>query len=73
MSTQCQWFKTFEPHVVSIHVANDAIVYSKGIGSIVMELLDKFLNPVCLSRVLYVPMLQNNLFTVLHLVTSHRF
>jgi hypothetical protein len=31
MSTQCQWFKTFEPHIVPIHIANNAIVYSKGI------------------------------------------
>jgi hypothetical protein len=73
MSTQHQWFKTFKPHVVPIHVANNAIVYSKGIGSIVMEPLDKSLDPVCLSRVLYVPTLQNNLFAVLHLITSHRF
>jgi hypothetical protein len=73
MSTQCQWFKTFEPHIVPIRVANDAIVYSEGIGSIVMELLDESLDPVCLSCVLYIPMLQNNLFAVLHLVTSHCF
>jgi hypothetical protein len=73
MSTQRQWFKTFEPHVVPTCVANNAIVYSEGIGSIVMEPLDESLNPVCLSRVLYVPTLQNNLFAVLHLVTSHRF
>jgi hypothetical protein len=73
MSTQRQWFKTFKPHVVPIRVANDAIVYSEGIGLIVMEPLDESLDPVRLSRVLYVPMLQNTLFAVLHLVTSHRF
>jgi hypothetical protein len=73
MSTQRQWFKTFEPHVVPICVANDAVVYSKGIGSIVMEPLNKSLDPVCLFRVLYIPALQNNLFAVPHLVTSHRF
>jgi transposase InsO family protein len=73
MSTQRRWFKTFEPHVVPIRVANNAIVYSEGISSIVMELLDESLDPVCLSRVLYVPALHNNLFAVLHLVTSHCF
>jgi hypothetical protein len=52
---------------------NNAIVYSKGIGLIVMELLNKSLDPMCLSCVLYVLMLQNNLFAVLHLVTSHHF
>jgi hypothetical protein len=70
MSTQRCWFKTFKQHVVPIRVANNAIVYREGIGSIVMELLDKSLDPVCLSCVLYVPALQNNLFAVLHLVTS---
>jgi hypothetical protein len=73
MSTQCRWFKTFKLHVVPIRVANNAIVYSEGIGSIVMEPLNESLDPVCLSHVLYVPTLQNNLFAVLHLVTSHRF
>jgi hypothetical protein len=73
MSTQHQWFKTFELHVVPICVANNAIVYSKGIGSIVMEPLDKSMDPVCLSCVIYVPTLQNNLFAILHLVTSHCF
>jgi hypothetical protein len=73
MSTQRQWFKTFEPQVVPIRIANNAMVYSKGIGSIVMEPLNKSMDPVCLSHVLYVPALQNNLFAVLHLVTSHRF
>jgi hypothetical protein len=46
MSTQCHWFKTFEPYVIPIHIANNAIVYSKGISSIVMELLNESLNPV---------------------------
>jgi hypothetical protein len=38
-----------------------------------MEPLDKSLDAVCLSRVLYTPVLQNIFFAVLHLVTSHRF
>jgi hypothetical protein len=73
MSTQCHWFKTLKPHVVPIHVANNAIVYSKGIGSVILEPLDKSLNLLLLSRVLYVPALQINLLSVLHLVSTHRF
>jgi hypothetical protein len=73
MSTQRCWFKTFQPHVVPICVANNAIIYSEGIGLIVMEPLDESLDPVCLSRVLYIPALQNNLFAILHLITSHHF
>jgi hypothetical protein len=34
---------------------------------------DKSLQPVLLSRVLYVPALQNNLLSVLHLIANHRF
>jgi hypothetical protein len=73
MSTQRHWFKTLKPHVVPIRVANDAIVYSEGIGSIVMEPTDDSLGLLLLSSVLYVPALQNNLLSVLHLVSNHRF
>jgi hypothetical protein len=73
MSTQHHWFKTLEPHVVPICIANDAIVYSKGIGSVILKPLDKSLDLLLLSCVLYVPALQNNLLSVLHLVSTHRF
>jgi hypothetical protein len=73
MSTQCHWFKALKPHAVPIRIANNAIVYSKGIGSVILEPLDKSLNPLLLSCVLYVPALQNNLLSVLHLVSTHRF
>jgi hypothetical protein len=73
MSTQRHWFKTLKPHVVPIRVANDAIVYSEGIGSIVMEPTDDSLGLLLLTSVLYVPALQNNLLSVLHLVSNHRF
>jgi hypothetical protein len=73
MSTQCNWFKTLKPHVVPIRVANDAIVYSEGIGSIVMEPTNDSLGLLLLTSVLYVPSLQNNLLSVLHLVSNHRF
>jgi hypothetical protein len=72
MSTQRHWFKTLEPHIVPICIANNAIVYSKGIGSVVLEPLDKLLDPLLLSCVLYVPALQNNLLSILHLVSTHR-
>jgi hypothetical protein len=48
-------------------------VYSEGVGSVMMEPADRLLRPVLLSRVLYVPALQNNLLSVLHLVANHRF
>jgi hypothetical protein len=73
MSTQRHWFKTLKPHVVPIRVANDAIVYSKGIGLIVMEPTNDSLGLLLLTGVLYVPSLQNNLLPVLHLVSNHHF
>jgi hypothetical protein len=73
MSMQRHWFKMLKPHVVPIRVANDTIVYSKGIGSIVMEPTNNLLGLLLLSSVLYMPALQNNLLSVLHLVSNHRF
>jgi hypothetical protein len=73
MSTQHHWFKTLKPHTVPICVANNAILYSKGIGLIVMEPTDNLLGLLLLTSVLYVPALQNNLLLVLHLVSNHCF
>jgi hypothetical protein len=73
MSMQCHWFKTLKPHIVPIRVAKNAIVYSKGIGSIIMEPTDNSLGLLLLSNVLYIPVLQNNLLSVLHLVSNHHF
>jgi hypothetical protein len=73
MSTQHHWFKTLKPHVVPICIANNTIIYSKGIGSIIMEPTDSLLGLLLLTSVLYVPVLQNNLLSVLHLVSNHCF
>jgi hypothetical protein len=48
-------------------------MYSEGVGLVVLKPADKSLQPVLLSRVLYVPALQNNLLSVLHLVANHGF
>jgi hypothetical protein len=73
MSPRCSWFTKLEPLAIPIRVANDHVVYSEGMGSVVLGLADKSLRPVLLSRVLYVPALQNNLLSVLHLVANHHF
>jgi hypothetical protein len=73
MSTQHHWFKTLKPHIVPIRVANNAIVYSEGIGSIVTEPTDNLLGLLLLTSVLYIPALQNNLLSVLYLVSNHCF
>jgi transposase InsO family protein len=73
MSPRRSWFTKLEPLAIPIRVTNDHIVYSEGVGSVVLEPADKSLRPVLLSRVLYVPALRNNLLSVLHLVVHHRF
>jgi hypothetical protein len=73
MSPRRSWFTKLEPLAIPIRVAIDHVVYSEGVGSVVLEPADKSLRPVLLSRVLYVPALQNNLLSVLHLVANHRF
>jgi hypothetical protein len=73
MSPCRSWFTKLEPLAIPIRVANDHVVYSEGVGSVVLEPADKSLRPVLLSRVMYVPALQNNLLSVLHLVANHRF
>jgi hypothetical protein len=73
MSPRRSWFTKLEPLAIPIRVANDHVVYSEGVGSVVLEPADKSLRPVLLYRVLYVPALQNNLLSVLHLVANHRF
>jgi hypothetical protein len=73
MSPRRSWFTKLEPCTIPNRVTNDHDVYSEGVGSVVLEPADKSLRPVLLSRVLYVPALQNNLLSVLHPVANHRF
>jgi hypothetical protein len=69
MSLHCKWFVEYCPYCIPVHVANDAIVYSAGIGDVVLTPTDPSMNPCCLTCVLYIPELQNNLLSILHLVT----
>jgi transposase InsO family protein len=73
MTPHRSWFTSYRPHVVPIRVANDAIVYSAGVGDVVLTHTNAALRPCRLSRVLHVPELQNNLFAVLHLTSHHKF
>jgi hypothetical protein len=73
MSPHCKWFIKYRPHCIPVHVANDTVVYSVGIGDVVLTPTDPSMNPCRLTCVLYVPELQNNLLSVLHLVANHWF
>jgi hypothetical protein len=73
MSPRRSWFTKLEPLAVPMRIANNHVVYSEGVGSVVLEPADKLLHPMLLSCVLYVPALRNNLLSILHLVANHRF
>jgi hypothetical protein len=73
MTPHRSWFTSYRPHVVPICVANDAIVYSAGVGDVILTPTNASLRPCRLSRVLHVPELQNNLFAVLHVTSHHQF
>jgi hypothetical protein len=73
MTPHQQWFTDYKPHRIPICVANNAVVYSEGIGAVVIEPSDQLLLPCKMTDVLYVPDLQNSLLSVLHLVSMHHF
>jgi hypothetical protein len=73
MSPHCKWFVKYWPYRIPVHIANNAVVYSTGIGDVVLTPTGPSMNPCCLTRVLYVPELQNNLLSLLHLIANHSF
>jgi transposase InsO family protein len=73
MTLHRSWFTSYRPHVVPIRIANNTIVYSTGVGDVVLMPTNTALCPCHLSCVLHVPDLQNNLFAVLHLTLHHQF
>jgi hypothetical protein len=73
MTPHQQWFTDYKPHHIPICVANNAVVYSEGIGAVVIKPSDHSLAPCKMMDVLYLLELQNSLLSVLHLVTRHCF
>jgi hypothetical protein len=41
MSPRCSWFPKLDPLAIPIRVANNHVLYSEGVGSVVLELADK--------------------------------
>jgi hypothetical protein len=69
MKPHLSWFVQYKPFVTPIRVANDAVVFSEGVGTIVLQPTAPGLRELGLSRVLHVLEVQNNLLSVLHLVS----
>ena len=57
MTPHHHWFKELKPHKVPIELADNSVVYSEGIGTVIFRPKDKKLSPILLSDVLYVPQL----------------
>jgi len=73
MTLHKSWIRNYLPHKVPIRLADNTVIYSEGIGSVVFR---PFINGIQsrdieFSKVLHVPALQNNLLAVLYL-TKHK-
>ena len=57
MTLHRHWFKELKPHKVPIELADNSVVHSEGIGTVIFRPKDTKLSPILLSDVLYVPQL----------------
>jgi hypothetical protein len=73
MTPHRHWVRNYSPLRNSIRLADNSIIYSSGVGTVVFNPVvgGKALQPVEFSRVLHVPLLQNNLLACLFL-TKHK-
>ena len=55
MTPHRHWFKELKPHKVPIKLADNSVVYSEGIGTVIFRPKDTKLSPILLSDVVYVP------------------
>ena len=73
MTPHRHWVRNYTPLRVPIKLADNSVVYSAGVGTVVFNPLvgGKEARPVEFSRVLHVPALHNNLLSCLYL-TKHK-
>ena len=73
MTPHKSWIRNYTPYRVPVKLADNRVVYSEGIGSVVFSPLinGQTARDVEFSRVLHVPDLNNNLLSVLYL-TQHK-
>src|SRR6266704_1936471 len=70
MTPHRHWVRNYSPFCILIKLADNSIVYLSGEGTVVFNpvMMDgKALQPVEFTRVLHVPLLQNNLLSCLYL------
>ncbi|EKM50401.1 uncharacterized protein PHACADRAFT_104211, partial [Phanerochaete carnosa HHB-10118-sp] len=73
MTPYKHWFHNYTPMRVAVHFANNRIIYSEDVESVVFapEVKKKLVRKLEFSRMLHVPELGSNLFSVLYLVRHH--
>src|ERR1700709_616382 len=75
MTPHRHWLRNYDPKRVAIKLADNNIVYSAGVGTVVFSpaVDGKTVRAVELTRVLHVPDLRNNLLSVLYLTRNIGF
>ncbi|PBK92332.1 hypothetical protein ARMGADRAFT_875355, partial [Armillaria gallica] len=69
MTPHCHWFHMYSLHVIPIHLTDNMVIHSAGVGLVVFkpEIEGEVSDKVKLHDVLHVPELQNNLLSPYHL------
>ena len=75
MTPHCHWLRNYTPKHVPIKLADNTVVYSAGVGSVMFHpnLEGKRGRVVEFSNVLHVPHLRKNLLAVLYLTRCLSF
>ena len=75
MTPNRAWFKDYKPCKVPVRLADNNVIYAAGSGSIVFTPVKNraSLCPIKFMNVLHIPMLANNLLSVLTLTKKHNF
>lgn len=69
------WLRNYTPMRIPIRLANDQIIYSEGVGSVLFapEVQGKLVQQIEFTRILHVPQLGSNLLSVLFLARQRCF
>ena len=76
MTPHLHWFRTYTPDRTPIRLADSSVIYSAGVGDVEFEPVRRNGKPGCrlvFQRVLHVPDLRSNLFSVLYLTKNKGF
>src|SRR5215469_5968469 len=75
MTPHKHWVRNYEPFVVPVRLADNTIIYSAGVGTVVFNpvIRGKPARSVEFTRVLHVPQLRNNLLSCLYLTKQKGF